>query len=663
MGQKVLTAQTRAISGNPFYQMAQTLRMFQELPKVDDAAVTKTAVHAYLENAWNECKGNKEKRELFMVIMFSLGDITNREHNLFRKVGLKDVENGGLSKRRTFIFCLEWLLMRAPEQFYTFLPIIGEYYNLDGTMLYELRTDRFKGNLKETLHLDVDIDRVTTYIASILTNSRTTDNEKFLWAKWLPHVPSSHRVRKYTLTEKTVKAFQKNYPDAKLGDTLAVKKDKKSHTETKDGWTKNFIYQLSKKVGWDVIRHKQNTEYKGYRDFKRKFLILTEATMFSTKRILELDKSQFTEWLDKLPSGARFNVQRRLLEQSKTGKVLTSRKRWVNAKGEDFGELFLAWVKSKEVAQQTVRNLTVEQKAEMAPLELKQLQKDAKVNVGAETIMDMVAELLANRHQPGVVDIKAHSFLEKVKILVPVLVCGDISGSMGSASVRHKNFTFTAQAMCQLLVTLFLLKNPDEELKDLFIRFDTDTEVICAGEKATKAGANRYMGQSSTVVPWLTDSKKPFSENLANVSQYVLARGGTGFNTVAIGLKAWVDAEPAFSSQRKEQINKYPVFLVVSDGDMNSHYTPAQSLLDFQSKMRQWFGWEGVVCIWDVKSEDVQTNKFDGLDNVMYFGGCNVGLLNAIFTSIHDLDIIDIYLPLQAMSRSIRYSPVRSLTI
>ena len=654
-----LSAVKRPISENPFYQMRDSLRMFNELQKVDDATVQKSAVNAYLNAAWKECSNDLIKRQLFMSILFSIGDITDREHNLFRRVKIKDVENGGYSKRRTFILCLQWMLDTVPEQFYRFLPIIGEYYNLDGTMLYELRTDRAKGTLKEVLKLNVDINRVTDYIATVLRAA--DDNTAFLWAKWLPHIPGTKRMRKYVITEKNIKAFQKGgHTDVKVGDTVKVSKDKKSHTKEKDQWVRNFIYILSKKMGWAVLERSGNVQYKGYSEFKKKYLAMTEAAMFSSKRVVELDKTQFLNWLDQLPSGARYNVQRRVLD--KKDNKLVPNGRWKSKYGFDLGEAFIEWTKSKEVAQQTVRNLTKEQKEKMAPSEIKQLEKAAKVNTGADNILDLVANLLKNRTDLANTDIAAHQLLQKVQMLVPVLPIVDVSGSMSSVAYQKNGIAFTAQAMAQLCATLFLLKNPDENMTDMFIRFDDTAEVICSGSKAAKAANNRFMGTSSSIVPKLTDRTKKFSENLRNVSQYVIARGSTNFSSVAHALKAWVDAEPALSSARKEQINMYPVFLVVSDGDFNSSYTPASSLLDFQSKMRQWFGWEGVVVVWDVKSEDIRTNKFDNMDNVMYLGGCNIGILTQVFTKIHDVDFVDVYLPLKTLAQTARYAPVRGLT-
>lgn len=651
------------VSENPFYKMPATLRLFSELQKVDDATVTKSAINQYLTDAWKECKDERAKRELFMVIMFSIGDIQNREHNIFRKAGIKDVPNGGLSKRRTFAICLMWLCQAVPDQFYAALPAIADFYNLDGTMLYELRTDRFKGTVKEILHIPINVERVISYIVHVLTHGTTSENDKALWARWLPHIPSSKRTRKYVINEKNIKAFTKGGHKVEVGSVVSVSKDKQAATIEKDKWTTNFIYKLSQAMSWEVVKYKGNIDFKGYKKFKSQYLEKSEAHLFSSGKICEMDKFQFHEWLEQLPGSARFRVQCRLVQ--KDDKVLKPKNKWVSKHGFNFGEAYLEWIKAKEVAQERVRNLSVEDKAKLAPKELKQLEKDAKINTGGDTLIDIVAKLLTGRDDLRNTDLIAHTLLEKIKIDVPVLVITDVSGSMNSVSVLHKGVRFTAKSMAQLLTTIFLLKNPDPELQSMFMRFDDKAEMITAGQQVYASSVNRFMSTSSTTIPWLVDRTKKFSENLVNVSQYVIARDGTNIGSIATGFKKWVDSEPVYKQQRIEQINKYPVFLIVSDGDFNNARDAVSSLRDFQSSMRQWFGWEGVVVIWDVKEEQKNNgpNKFENVDNVMYFGGCNPGVLNQIFLNIHDLDIVDVYLPLKAMHESVRYSPVRAVTI
>lgn len=653
---------SKIVDENPFYKMSGALDLLQQGSKLSDTA-TQQQVYSYLDNAWKECN-SKEKKELFFVLLFSLGDINNREHNIFRKQGIKKPDQGGQAKRRVFILCLKWVLEKVPQQFYAFLPIIGEYYNLGGMMLYQLQTDRWKGNLEEVWHLNVDVATVTDYIAGVLKASITTDNEKLLWARWLPHVPSgSKRARKYQINEKNVKAFNKGGHEVKVGDSVIVRKDKKPYTQRKDAWVFGFIKMLSEKMNWKITKIGKGLHFEGYRSWRKKFLSETEAALFSSKRIVEMDKVQFFDWLDKQPSGARHRVACRLVSKDKAGK-LAPRDKWKLNTGENMGQLYLDWVASKQVAQAKLASLTEVEKKEMKPEEMKQLKQAAKVNVGGETLIDLIADLAARKNSPQELDIKAFSLLEKIKIEVPVLVVTDISGSMAAASVDHKSTRFTAQAMAQLATTLFLLKNPDPDAGQFFIRFDNRAEVIVSGQQAEKQGVNKFMGKTKQVVGTLVDPTKSFLTNLQNVSSYVVARGGTELTSVARGLKEWVDETTEFRSQKIEMINKYPVMLVISDGDLNSHSNPLVSFQAFQNDMRQYFGWEGLVVMWDVKEAySFDNKKFETAANLMVFGGTNPGVLNQIFLNIHDMDVIDPYLPLKAMFNSNRYEPVRRLVL
>lgn len=652
---------SKVVDENPFYKMSGALNLLQQGPKLSDEA-TQQQVYSYLDGAWKECS-NKEQKQLFFVLLFSLGDISNREHNVFRKQGIKKPDQGGQAKRRVFVFCLKWTLERVPQQFYAFLPIVGEYYNLGGMMLYQLKTDRFKGNLKEVLHLPVDIATVTDYITGVLKSPNTTENEKMLWARWLPHVPSGKRVRRYMITEKNVKAFGKGGHDVKVGDTIRVSKEKKQHTQQKDSWVFGFIKMLSDKMDWKIVKKGKGLHFEGYRSWRKKFLSETEAALFSSQRVTEMDKTQFFTWLDKQPSGARHRVACRLVSKDKAGK-LSPRDKWKLKTGENMGQLYMDWVASKQKAQTQLASLTEEQKKEMKPQELKQLTQAAKVNVGAETLMDLIADLAVRKLSPQELDIKAFSLLEKIKIEVPTLVIADISGSMSGAGVDHKTMKFSALSMAQLATTLFLLKNPDPDAGEFFIRFDDTAEVIVSGQQAEKQGVNKFMGRQSQKIGTLVDRTKPFLWNLNNVSQYLISRGGTSLSSVATGLKRWVDETTEFKQQKIEMINKYPVLLVISDGDLNSHGNALVSFQTFQNEMRQYFGWEGVVVIWDVKANAYNDyKKFETASNLMVFGGTNPGILNQIFLNIHDLDIIDPYLPLKAVFESNRYTPVKELVL
>lgn len=651
---------------NPFYGMVNTLSMLQNVSKVADNP-SKSVIFSHLDQAWKECKESIDKRQLFFSIMFSFGDITNREHNIFRKKAIK-AEQGGSANRRIFLFCLEWMHINVPEQFYKFLPIFGEYYNLGAaTMMNIIWTDRFKGIVTDTFKINVNVDRLTTFIADTLKALSTTENELKLWAKWLWHVPSAKRKRKFIVTEKGLNSVKKKInANAVVGDIVTRVADKLSETKKKDKFVYACIEALSKKMGWEVKTFGTNKRYVGYCEFRTKYLVETEAVLFSTGKIKEMDKVQLLSWFETLPGGARHRVQRRIVEKATNG-ALTPKTKWVTIKGLNIGEVYVEWLKSKELAQQAMRDLTKEDKEKLVkedPTKLKQMEKAAKVNTGGETLIDILVELFTKASRETS-NLKAHSLIEQMKLLVPVLICADVSGSTASRPITYKGVTFTPQAFIRLLTTVFLLKNPNPELADMFMRFDSNAEVITGGQKGLEVvGSNRFMSGQNKDVGVLTDPKVDFVTNWESVSQWIISRGGTNISSIAQGLKKWVDeGGETWRNYRIEMIQKYPVFLIVSDGDINNEYNAKTSVLDFQMKMRQWFGWEGVVVIWDVQQHFVPSSKFEGLTNVIHYVGFNPAMITQIFTNLHDLDIIDVYQVLQTFARTNRYQPVKELVI
>lgn len=661
----MITPHTTKKHENPFFQMKACLEMLQNVSKLTDKT-SKSVVHGYINNAWKESKDDLAKRQMFFSLLFSLGDITNREHNVF-KGRIKDPEAGGAGLRKVFLYVLEWMHSNVPEQFYKFLPLYGEYYNLGAsTAFHILWTDRWKGTVTETFKINVNVDRLTDHISSVLRDPKTTHNELALWARWLWHVPSSKRKRKFVVTEKGLNSVHKKYNgDAKVGDVITRVGDKQAATIEKDKFVLGCIDMLSKKMGWEVRTYANNTQYIGYRAFRTKYLMDSEAVMFSTGKITALDKTQLLAWFDQLPGGARYRVQRRIIDKGDMG-ALVAKTRWITKAGLNVGSVYLEWMRGKEEAQKAIRSLSMEDKAKMVkedPNALRKMEKAAKINTGGESIVDVLVNMFSQASTNQEANLKAHSLLEAMKVQVPVLICADISGSTSGRPVTYKGVQFTPQAFIKLLTTVFLLKNPDPELSEMFIRFDDKAEVIANGTKGEASTGNRFMANSMQEVGNLIDRGADFVTNFNSVSKWIISRNSTHFNVIADGLKAWVDAGGAFRQERIDMINKYPVFLCLSDGDLNGVGNPPQVVLDFQSKMRQWFGWEGVVVIWDVNMATNQRSHFEGLTNVIHYIGFNPSMVNQIFTNLHDLDIVDVYSALETFSRSNRYAPVRDLVI
>lgn len=62
---------------NPFYGMRYCLDLFQNGSKGN-------LTTNMLDSCYNECK-TKEQKEMFFSLLFSIGDITGRQHNIFGK--------------------------------------------------------------------------------------------------------------------------------------------------------------------------------------------------------------------------------------------------------------------------------------------------------------------------------------------------------------------------------------------------------------------------------------------------------------------------------------------------------------------------------------------------------------------------------------------------
>jgi hypothetical protein len=220
--------------------------------------------------------------------------------------------------------------------------------------------------------------------------------------------------------------------------------------------------------------------------------------------------------------------------------------------------------------------------------------------------------------------------------------------------------------VANFLCTTALLKNPDNECDNMIWTFGSTASVITDKSKGMDR-TNRFMSGQEVMIQTLVDRTKPFSWNLDNVAKAARNRNeGTNINSIASAIESWIRSTSNVSEQeyRKEWISRYPVMLIVSDGDMNNSHGAARSVMQFQQSMRQIAGWEGVVVIFDVCSTSTrETSKFDGVENVIHFLGWNLGAVNSIFSKIHDLDVIDIYTPLKSLWLSNRYELVRKNVI
>lgn len=624
----------KVISENPFYNNKDFMAMLNSLPKAYSKDI--------LDRAWKSCKTIEDK-ELFFSLFFAVGDITNRDHNIFSRTYTKEfkADNGGHAQRAIFRQMLNWLIATEPKAFYRMLPLIPEYSVIENLFYYQLRTDRFKGTVKSVERINVDIDKIAKYIGFLIREEKLSQAEEILWQKFLTHP----RLR----------TRQRRNKDHKIVGRRALKPETIKRQEFKF----SLLAAISNEVGWEIIKYPNHVEFKGFNDWKKKYdediLNLTESKMFATHKIKQLDKAMFFKWLDRQPSGANYRIRRRLMDKDDKDKG-----KWKSNYGFSFANAFKEWEKYKVENQKEARVLEAKVKlgtaTEKEVKKLEKVKKEAKVNVGGDTLYKCVCDLLKGNLTQTEADLKIHSMLEKTKFEVPCLIISDQSGSMGSDGGLPLK-------IARLLTTVALIKNPDPELGNMFLRFGTSCEVV-TGRLKGEQKKNRFMAATTTYVDELIVPEKTFIENLHTISQLISnTQGGTRIDTVAQALKIWTEQDPQYKAERIEIISKYPVFVIVSDGEFNNSYSAAQSLNKFKNDMLQWFGWTGAVVVWDVSRKENQGNekadKFEGCDNVLHFSGFNIGIINTIFSNIHDIDIIDIYAPLLSMYRSNRYQPVR----
>jgi hypothetical protein len=617
-------------SENPFYGKQNLFALYNETQKGNVNATT-------LAKAWDECKLDLDLRKMFWTVLFAAGDVPNREHAGLPKTNGK-LEQGGSGQRNAFRLLMDWAKRHQVQQYERFLHsgIIQQYVGFDQLLDVRVKTKVGTKTALEVINtLDgVDLDVLATQLARSI--NRMNEGEKVLLAKRLTNVRLSRRQK---VDRKT--------------------KEKTGHRDLTETVVKNnrlkerFYTLLSEKMGWEVNKTETFTDFIGLREWKRQYNGELESVLFSSGKIREYDQIQFFQWLDKLPSGARYRVRRRLLNKDNSRKG-----KWVNKFGKDFGTLFLEWEKSKEASQERERELLEKSRqtgklSDAEQAELKAVKKAAKVNTGATDLYADLKGYITGTMNLREFELKVNDILKRIIFQVPALVIADVSGSMSGEPERLAAF----------LATVALLKNPSEELANHLVTFGSDAHFYTDGAIGVER-PNKFMQVQSVKVNKLVDRTKGFMENFESISKIVNSIGSsTNFASVAGAFEIWVNSEPAYRQMKVEQLQQYPVFILISDGDLNNQSSPAKSMMEFQAKMRH-LGWEGVVVVWEVGHRAVGTaSKYTDVPNVLHLQGFNLANVNQVFTKLNDLEVIDVYSVLKSLSQSNRYVAVQSEVI
>lgn len=592
---------------NPFYGMKNCLKLMQ------NAGGNITTY--MLNDAYNECK-TKEQKQMFYALIFSIGDITARQHNIFKG---KKKDSGGNANREGFAAVINWMWENHKEQFIKFLNagLFEEYTCFDHLLKNRVQT---QGKKVLRVHNILAVTEYRTVIAEHLyaVIKGTNPFNKMLVAKFL------------TLPRLTKRSGHKQM----LPETKKVMEDKVK-----------LLIELSKLMGWEYDVTPTIANFKGYREWRKEYNGDLESVLFSTQKIKEFKREDFKEWLGKLPAQARFRVKNRVfyskIKDTETLKY-PELKQWY----EEW-EAYKATMQSEQrILEEKVRqNQATEEDIEL----LKKVKKNAKVNVGATNFNDLYNDICR-----GSVDkLKLESFINKVNLPYNSLVIIDDSGSMTGAPFNFATF----------LASVCLVKNPDDDGRNLLGFFNHSSHwhsyIDCKASETPNWMIRRNVAKVRKT-PFV-DPHKSFYDNYLNIKSFcngVFQSGGTNISAIPEGLHKTCIEHP----EVLDALKAYPVWTIISDGEWNNLRSPEASINDFMRKCENYFGFKPFIVAIDIAGSwgigRVNAEQFSGIDNFMYIPS-NPAQIEQFLTNFKDMDVFDIYTPLQSIYRSNRYELIR----
>lgn len=598
-------------SENIFYGMQNTLQIFQTASKGMNISTSQ------MEGAWSE-SDTPEKRAVVLSILFSIGDITARQHNIFDG----KVESGGNAQRVVFRDVIVPFVAAKVRSYnkpvrLQLIKLVSEYTVMDNIFATRVQTKTKTNKVQKVINMVevFGLNDVASYAANIILKG--TDFEKICLAKFLTRPRFSKRSKNKTILPETIEVMS-------IRSTLLQKVSKLAKLPFTDKGT--YI------------------DFEGYYKWRRQYNGAFESVVFSTGAIKDFDKEQFIAFVDKLPSDARFRVRNRVLFNEK----------WVQLK-----DWYTEWEKFKETKQTEQRELeTMFDNGTATEADMKKLQKvkkEAKVNTGAVSFTKMFGDIVN-----GTVDkIKVQPFLDKVKLPYNTLVFCDDSGSMNGGWYSSSEYPFTARQFAAFMATIVLSKNPDPDARDIVGLFSNTLRMFNGVSRGLERPNSLMVGRETRHLNKpLVDSNKHFLENLTNFKGFLDAEStgnGTNVSSIPEYLNSWIDGH----SDRLEQIQKYPVWTLISDGNFNNLRNASSSMNDFLRKCENWFGYRPFIILIDVAGSSSQRiEQFSGIDNVMMVPP-NPAAIEMLLTNFRDMDVFDVYTPLQSVFRSNRYAPVR----
>lgn len=595
-------------TGNPFNGMPKTLSLYQKGSKVTSLSDSE------LNECLKECNNEPEKMALLSILLFSFGDVP-RNHHTFG--GKRDL--GGYANRSLFRDTIvPWMWKTLPKalkrvDMQQFLWLVYQYTNLETVLSFRAVTK------KKTSTIEKTFDTINLFSTDVLAK----------FCSRLYHGSDADRMAlsKYLTLPKSRKGIQT--------ETAKLQKHKSE-----------LIKALSDLVGLKYVDKTSYTDFIGYRSWRKQYNSDLESVMFTTGRILDLDKPSFMDWMEKLPSAARFRVVGRLNRNTKYVKL----KDW-----------YAEWEKFKETKQADVRKLEEQIKQGVAGVDaeskLKALKKEGKVNVGATTIKDIILQILSGKVDDPV---QVQSVLDKIELPYNTLVIIDESGSMDSGHGYVGSSNFTPRQLAAGIATVCLMKNPDDSARNLIGTFSTKARFFNSIESTTLKPNRLLVGQTKELRKPLIVPTDGFVQNYKRIKGFldsVTIPNDTNVRSIADEVSRWLDNDPT----AVDYLSNYPVWTLISDGNFNNLGSASASLGAMFNKLEQKIGFRPYLLMIDVAGTTSQPiTNFTGMLGIMMVPPSPENI-TMMLTNFKDMDIYDVYTPLLSLWRTNRYDPIKQL--
>lgn len=607
-----MNIQVNKSNNNPFYGLKHCLNLLSK-------GANSNIEYFELDRCWEEVKDNKEHKEMFFSLLFSIGDITARQHNIFKGI---EKDSGGNANREAFYTIFLWLRDKHKKQFIKFLNagLFNEYTCFDNLFRSRIQSTR-NGKVVKVYDTFADkeyVNELLKYVYKVINGTNPFD--KFLVAKFLTLPRLSKRAKH----------------DKMLPETLYVMQHKA-----------NFLAKLSKLMHWEYVYEGNYANFKGYREWRKQYNQELESVLFSSGKINDFDKESFITWLDKLPASARFKVRNRVFHSMNSDRLKYPQlKEWY----EDWQNYKEAKQHEQRILEEKIRqgNATEEDK-----VKLDKVKKQAKVTTGAVNFRELYDSIACH----NVDALKVESFVQnKVNLPYNSLVIIDDSGSMSGKPFNIASFI---AAVC-------LYKNPDDDGRNLVGMFNSNSHWHSfIDSKATSPNSIMRKQVAATIHKPLVDPTKSFLDNFKEIESFLksIFQGGcTNISSIPEGLKEACDRHP----QILDSLKSYPVWTIISDGEWNNLPSPEASMNDFMRKCEQYFGFKPFIVAIDATTgwgwRMTGLERFNGIDNFIYIPA-NPVQIEQFLTNFKDMDIFDAYVPLQSLYRSNRYELVRANTL